>query len=163
MDTSYDTRNSLALQYLSAMYGVEFRIVGDIRREQCTRCNECCAITTARVCGDSDSTSSDRIECCISCLDGAIKKANTELRSGADVHVEVAARLAVFDGDVVELHAGTKCMRTREALTADEYVVVDRPVLGFLLVRAVGAGADVEASAIRFANVALIRQGVPSV
>jgi RNase P subunit RPR2 len=160
LTTSYDSRNSLALQYLSAMFGVEFRIAPDIRRDQCNRCNECCAITTCRVVGDSDSTSPDQIVCCISCLDDAIRKANTELRSGADVHVEVAARLFAVEGDVVELHAGTKCIRTRERLTAERYVVVDRPVSGFLLVRAEGDTTS-EPSAVRFANVALICMGFP--
>lgn len=162
MTTLYDTRNSLALQYLSAMFGVEFRVADDIRRNPCKRCNEFGAVTTARVCGDSDSTSSDQIECCIACLDSALKKANTELRSGADVHVEVAARLSVFEGDVVELHAGTKCLRTRNTLNVDRrYVITDRTTSGFLIVRAEGTVAP--GFAIRFTNVALICTGVPSV
>ncbi|NUR80744.1 MAG: hypothetical protein HOQ21_09910 [Dermatophilaceae bacterium] len=143
------------------MFGVAFLIVDDLRRDPCRRCNEVGATTTCRVVGDSDdSTSPDQIECCISCLAGAIVKATTELRSGADVHVEVAARLSVFENDVVELHAGTKCIRTRKPLTAERYVVVDRPVSGFLLVRPEG-DTQSEPAAIRFVNVALIGAGVP--
>jgi hypothetical protein len=157
LTTSYDTRNNLALQYLSAMYGVEFRMVTDLRRNPCTRCNETGAITTARVCGDNADTGRSEIECCISCLDGAVRKANTELRAGAEVRVEVPTRLNAFEGDVVEVHPGTSCMRYRVVLDpAHRYVITDR-VRGLLLVRAEGtAGPDYT---IRFANIALICTG----
>lgn len=159
MTRSYDTSSILALRYLSQMFGVEFRIAEDVRRDPCPRCNEVGAITTCRVVGDSTSTEPDWFPCCISCLDATIKKANAELRPGADVHVEVAARLMAFENDIVELHDGARCIRTRALLTADRYVVVDRPVSGFLLVRPVGDGLS-EPSAIRLSNVALIRTEV---
>jgi hypothetical protein len=161
LTTSYDTRTNLALQYLAAMYGVEFRLVHDLRRNPCTRCNETGAITTARVCGDNADTGRSEIECCISCLDATIRKANTELRRGGEVRVEVPARLNAFEGDVVEVHIGTKCMRSRVVLHRDrQYVITDR-VREFLLVREVGtAGPDYS---IRFANVALICTGVHGV
>lgn len=163
MTTSYDRRNSLALQYLSAMFGVEFRIADDIRRNPCTRCNETGNFTTARVYGDSNSRTHDMVECCVICLNGAITSAVDNLRSSnAKAFVEVAARLTVVVGDFIEVHDGTKCMRSRGWLdTSRRYVVEDRTAGGFLIVRA--EGTLTPTFAIRFANVALICTGVPSV
>lgn len=162
MRTSYDTRNNLALSYLSAMFGVEFGIADDIRRDPCPQCSETGAINACRVNGDSASTSPDVFECCISCLDKTIKVAVGELRTEqARVTVEVAARLTAYEGDVVIPHAGVRCMRTRRVLPEERHVIVDSIRLNgpsYLLV--CKENSTGEPARIRMSDVALICSGV---